>query len=147
MLKNCYLNDLRILDTETFVWSRLRVSGTPPNPRYGHTASISGPDIVFFGGWTFESGKRIDNATSGNTEYFTILNTNTMSWDLAEYKGKPPPCRYGHTVTSIGPHLLIFGKLIFYKNLLLLGGWEHTRSTNEVVVLRDLNLTNDPNKL
>ena len=47
MLKNCYLNDLRILDTETFVWSRLRVSGTPPNPRYGHTASISGPDIVF----------------------------------------------------------------------------------------------------
>ena len=120
MLKNCYLNDLRILDTETFVWSRLRVSGTPPNPRYGHTASISGPDIVFFGGWTYESGKRIDNSVSGNTEYFTILNTNTMSWDLAEYKGKAPPCRYGHTVTSIGPHLLIFGKLSTYKKVFII---------------------------
>ena len=74
MLRKCYLNDLRILDTETFVWSRLRVSGTPPNPRYGHSASISGPDIVFFGGWTHESGKRVDKRESGNTEYFTILN-------------------------------------------------------------------------
>ena len=53
---------------------------TPPNPRYGHTASISGPDIVFFGGWTYESGKRIDNSVSGNTEYFTILNTNTKNF-------------------------------------------------------------------
>jgi len=135
MLRKCYLNDLRILDTETFVWSRLRVSGTPPNPRYGHSASISGPDIVFFGGWTHESGKRIDKRESGNTEYFTILNTNTMSWNLAKYKGKAPLCRYGHTVTSIGPHLLIFG------------GWEYSRATCEVVVLRDLNLTNDPNKV
>jgi Rab9 effector protein with kelch motifs len=145
MLQKCYLNDLRILDTETFVWSRLRVSGTPPNPRYGHTASISGPDIVFFGGWTHESGKRLDKRDSGNTEYFTILNTNTMSWDMAQYKGKAPLCRYGHTVTSIGPHLLIFGTLppLFLPS----GGWEYSRATNEVVVLRDLNLTNDPNKV
>ncbi len=114
MLRQCYLNDLRILDNETFVWSRLRVSGTPPNPRYGHSASISGPDIVFFGGWTLESGKRLDKRESGNTEYFTILNTNTMSWDLATYKGKAPHCRYGHTITSIGPHLLIFGKQFLF---------------------------------
>ena len=57
-LRNCYLNDLRILDTETFVWSRLRVSGTPPLPRYGHTCNISGPDIIIFGGWSFKSGQR-----------------------------------------------------------------------------------------
>ena len=57
-LKSCYLNDLRILDTETFVWSRLRVSGTPPLPRYGHTCNISGPDIITFGGWTEKSGNR-----------------------------------------------------------------------------------------
>ena len=36
---------------------------------------------------------------------------------MAEYKGKAPPCRYGHTVTSIGPHLLIFGKISLLKNL------------------------------
>ena len=138
---------MRILDTETFVWSRLRVSGTPPNPRYGHSASISGPDIVFFGGWTLESGKRSNKRESGNTEYFTILNTNTMSWNMAEYKGKAPLCRYGHTVTSIGPHLLIFGNFIQFFIFILLGGWEFSRASNEVIVLRDLNLTNDPNKV
>ena len=47
-----------ILDTDTFTWSRLRVSGTPPNPRYSPSANISGPDIVFFGGWTNTSGDR-----------------------------------------------------------------------------------------
>jgi len=103
---------------------------------------------VFFGGWTLESGKRIDKRESGNTEYFTILNTNTMSWNLATYKGKAPHCRYGHTITSIGPHLLIFGKPFPPSKTinLRIGGWEYSRATNEVVVLRDLNLTNDPNK-
>lgn len=57
-LRECYLNDLRILDCENYVWSRLRVSGTPPLPRYGHTSNISGPDIIFFGGWAFNSGER-----------------------------------------------------------------------------------------
>lgn len=57
-LRNCYLNDLRILDTENFIWSRLRVSGTPPLPRYGHTSNISGSDIVVFGGWSVNSGAR-----------------------------------------------------------------------------------------
>ena len=57
-LKDCYLNDIRILDTENFNWTRLRISGHPPHPRYGHTANISGPDIVFFGGWTNRSGIR-----------------------------------------------------------------------------------------
>lgn len=57
-LRSCYLNDIRILDTEHFNWSRLRVSGTPPTPRYGHTANVSGADIVVFGGWSLNSGAR-----------------------------------------------------------------------------------------
>jgi len=47
------LNDVRIFDVNTYTWSRLRVSGTPPLPRYGHTANISGSDILFFGGWSY----------------------------------------------------------------------------------------------
>lgn len=57
-LRDCYYNDIRILDTETFNWTRLRISGQPPQPRYGHSANISGPDIVIFGGWTNKSGIR-----------------------------------------------------------------------------------------
>ena len=57
-LQEFYLNDVRVLDTETFVWSRLRVSGTPPQPRYGHSLDVSDSDIIMFGGWTQASGKR-----------------------------------------------------------------------------------------
>lgn len=57
-MTECYLNDLRILDTDNFIWSRLRVSGTPPLPRYGHTSNITGSDIVVFGGWATNSGAR-----------------------------------------------------------------------------------------
>jgi len=47
-----------VLDTETFVWSRLRVSGSPPEHRFDHTMDISGPDIIMFGGWTKTSGNK-----------------------------------------------------------------------------------------
>jgi len=129
-LRSSYLNDLRILDTETYVWSRLRVSGTPPLPRYGHTCNISGPDIVVFGGWNEKSGSREKEEKSdpSKTEYFMVLNTDAMTWEHGKYVGTPPLNRYGHTCTSIGPHLLVFG------------GWEYSRATNEVVVLRDLTL-------
>lgn len=48
-----------------------------------------------------------------------------MIWETGKYIGTPPMNRYGHTTTSYGPHMLIFG------------GWEQSRATNEVVVLRD----------
>jgi len=57
-LQQCYLNDIRVLDTETFVWSRLRVSGSPPEHRFDHTMDISGSDIIMFGGWTKTSGHK-----------------------------------------------------------------------------------------
>jgi host cell factor len=57
-LQECYLNDIRVLDTETFIWSRLRVSGSPPEHRADHTLDISGSDIILFGGWTKTSGAR-----------------------------------------------------------------------------------------
>lgn len=50
-------------------------------------------------------------------------------WEKGRFEGVPPLNRYGHTATSIGPHVLIFG------------GWEYNRATNEVVVLRDMNMS------
>ena len=121
MLKDCYLNDLKVLDTESMTWSRLRISGTPPVPSYGHSMNISAVDVVVFGGYApFKPG------TEKNCEYLTVLNTETMTWQKPQYKGVPPPPRQGHTCTLIETHLLIFG------------GWESTKAMNDVVVLRDL---------
>ena len=72
-LSTSYLNDIRVLDTEQLVWSRLRISGIPPDARYGHTFNISGSDIVLFGGWTNQSGDKKTHDTQkmqGNCEYF-----------------------------------------------------------------------------
>ena len=57
-LKDCYLNDMRLLDTEKMNWIRFSVSGTPPKPRLGHTINISGKNLIMFGGWDYESGLR-----------------------------------------------------------------------------------------
>ena len=57
-LQQSYLQDIRVLDTETLIWSRLRISGVPPDARYGHTLNISGSDIIMFGGWTQKSASR-----------------------------------------------------------------------------------------
>jgi hypothetical protein len=59
-----YLNDLRVLDTETLVWSRLRISGSPPDARYGHSLNISVSDILMFGGWTNTSGNKANHAAT-----------------------------------------------------------------------------------
>lgn len=53
-----------------------------------------------------------------------------MSWEKGVFEGTAPLSRYGHTSSSIGPHVLIFG------------GWEFNRATNEVVVLRDMSASN-----
>jgi len=45
-----------------------------------------------------------------------VLNTDAMTWEHGKYVGTPPLNRYGHTCTSIGPHLLIFGKENFLKD-------------------------------
>lgn len=46
-------NDLLMLDCETFEWTPLEPSGTPPDPRGGHNAQIFGNQefLMIFGGW------------------------------------------------------------------------------------------------
>lgn len=127
-LQDCYLNDIRVLDTETYVWSRLRVSGSPPEHRFGHTMDVSGSDIVMFGGWSKTSGARFKHEpTEEECDYFMVWSTDSMSWKRGKYLGNPPTSRFGHTATAIGPHLLIFG------------GWEYTKAQNEIIVLREVN--------
>lgn len=87
---------------------------------------VSGSDIILFGGWSKTSGARFKHEpTEESCDYFMIWSTDTMSWKRGKYIGNPPTCRFGHTSTAIGPHLLIFG------------GWEYTKAQNEIIVLRE----------
>lgn len=60
------MNDIRVLDTETFIWSRLRVSGQPPEPRFFCNLNVSDSDIIMFGGWSNKSGNKKNNEAIGD---------------------------------------------------------------------------------
>lgn len=51
-----------------------------------------------------------------------------MQWMKGYYEGWAPTCRYGHSATSIGAHLVIFG------------GWDQSKALNETIILNDLSL-------
>lgn len=130
LMKSCYLNDLRLLQTEKMLWVRLTISGQPPSPRFGHTLNISGSNLVVFGGWTHDSNTRVaqGKADDGCQGQFKILNVDKFVWEPYRFRKRLPQNRYGHTATSVGTHLVIFG------------GWELNRATNEVFILRNVDI-------
>lgn len=142
LMQNCYLSEMRILDVGRMIWSRLRTHGAPPPARFGHTLNISEEDVVVFGGWSGsvkDSNAKAANALKKVTEggsvdasgkeeevdYCVSLRTSDMRWTTCRFEGVPASRRYGHTCTSIGPHLIIFG------------GWDGGKPLNDLVVLRD----------
>jgi len=147
LLKNCYLNDIRVLDLGHMLWSRLRTHGSPPTGRYGHTLVLSDDDAVLFGGWSGSNKEaspgvmfslrdkmKADAANGDNAgreavqescDYCMTLRTKDMQWIQNKFVGVPATRRYGHTATSIGPHLIV------------IGGWDGGKPLNDVIVLRD----------
>jgi len=144
LLKNCYLNDMRVLDLGRMLWSRLRTHGAPPAGRYGHTLVLSDDDAVLFGGWSgagkdpsaavaFSLQDKVKDDGSGannkeeeqSSDYCMTLRTSDMTWVRNRYVGVPASKRYGHTATAIGPHLI------------MIGGWDGGKPLSDVIVLRD----------
>jgi len=151
LLKNCYSNDIRVLDLARMLWSRLRTHGSPPTGRFGHSLSLSEDDAVMFGGWSgtgnevapgvaFALKDKVKaNAQTGTDQeadetcdFCMTLRTSDMQWVRNKYIGQPPSRRYGHSTTAIGPHLIVFG------------GWDGGKPLNDVVVLRDRSVGQRP---
>jgi host cell factor len=131
LLQEAYLNDVRVLDVTTFVWSRMRTHGVPPTGRFAHTLTLSGEDLLVFGGWAGNrgAGGKQDAGTGtggGSTiDYCHVLGTVDMNWSRTRSNGVPPSDRYGHSMTMVGPHAIVFG------------GWDGGKPLNDLVVLRD----------
>jgi len=129
LLKNAYLNDIRVLDLRRMLWSRLRTHGVPPSGRFGHTLVLSEDDAVLIGGWSGsntlpqQTGK--DSSSEQTCDYCVTLRTADMTWVNNRYVGMPATRRYGHTATPIGPHIVVFG------------GFDGCKPLHDVIVLRD----------
>jgi len=144
LLQDCYLADMRVLDLGRMIWSRLRTHGTPPLARFGHTLALTEDDIVLFGGWSgvqkeasqgvlFSLRHKVkEDGTTGapkddeqTCDYCVALRTSDMRYTPCKFGGVPASRRYGHSATTIGPHLIIFG------------GWDGGKPLSDLIVLRD----------
>ncbi|XP_024970638.1 rab9 effector protein with kelch motifs isoform X1 [Cynara cardunculus var. scolymus] len=101
-----WLSDVFVLDTISLEWTELAVTGTLPPPRCGHTATMVEKRLLVYGGrggggpimgdlWALKGLIEEDNEAPG--------------WTQLKLPGQAPSSRCGHTVTSGGHYLLMFG--------------------------------------
>ena len=99
------LADIMVLDTEIFLWYPPAVSGKPPSPRAGHSASLIHQEgsalVVVFGG---VRGRKWQNSLH-------VLDTERWHWNQPRIAGIAPPARCYHsaTVANEGSCIVIFG--------------------------------------
>jgi len=104
-----YMNDLHVLDVNTFTWTKPATSGDPPSEREGHTAANFQKKVFIFGGtWVDEE----DNSIYLNDLH--VLDTNGDSnidarWSAPKTDGTPPIQREGHTASMVRDTMVIFG--------------------------------------
>ncbi|RLN43464.1 host cell factor isoform X1 [Panicum miliaceum] len=101
-----WLSDVYIMDTMSLEWTELAVIGSVPPARCGHSATMIEKRLLIFGGrggagpimgdlWALKGITGEDNETPG--------------WTQLKLPGQSPSPRCGHSVTSGGPYLLLFG--------------------------------------
>ncbi|XP_059665980.1 protein GLUTELIN PRECURSOR ACCUMULATION 3 isoform X3 [Cornus florida] len=101
-----WLSDVYILDTISLEWIELSVSGSLPPPRCGHSATMVEKRLLVYGGrggggpimgdlWALKGLVDEENETPG--------------WTQLKLPGQAPSPRCGHTITSGGHYLLLFG--------------------------------------
>ncbi|KAK4593173.1 hypothetical protein RGQ29_017352 [Quercus rubra] len=101
-----WLSDVYVLDTISLEWMELSVSGSLPPPRCGHTATMVEKRLLVYGGRG--GGGPIMGDLWGLKGLFEEEN-ETPGWTQLKLPGQAPSPRCGHTVTSGGHYLLLFG--------------------------------------
>ncbi|VVC45089.1 Kelch-type beta propeller,Kelch repeat type 1,Galactose oxidase, beta-propeller [Cinara cedri] len=94
-------NILYCFNIDTLEWSRPKVYGTIPMPKYGHSACIIQNKMYIFGGYTVDR-KNI-------TQDLYMLDFSTMTWSIVKTNGSPPSVREFHTATVIDNKMYIYG--------------------------------------
>lgn len=101
-----WLSDVYILDTISLEWTELSISGPVPPSRCGHTVTMVEKRLLVYGGrgaggqimgdlWALKGLIEEENETPG--------------WTQLKLPGQSPSPRCGHTMTSGGHYLLLFG--------------------------------------
>lgn len=80
-------------------WKKLTCGGEVPEPRWGHTSSQLGTNIIIIGG----TGSKLFND-------IYVYDTARNNWSKPEVRGTLPTPRLGHSTTTLPDgKLLVFG--------------------------------------
>lgn len=101
-----WLSDVYVLDTISLEWMELSVTGSLPPPRCGHTATMLEKRLLVYGG---RGGGGPIMADLWALKGLIDEELETPGWTQLKLPGQAPSARCGHTVTSGGHHLLLFG--------------------------------------
>jgi len=93
------LNDLFRFDFASSEWSQVRVNGTPPSPRGGHTAVVYGDSLYTFGG---KSGRSPFND-------LCTFDLETSTWEHVQLGSTAPSPRCAHVCIVYAESLFVFG--------------------------------------
>nr|KYP35271.1 RING finger protein B [Cajanus cajan] len=102
-----WLSDVYVLDTISLEWTELSVSGTLPHPRCGHTATMVEKRLLVYGGRG--GGGPIMGDLWALKGLIEEEENEAPGWTQLKLPGQAPSPRCGHTVTSGGHYLLMFG--------------------------------------
>ncbi|XP_034978098.1 leucine-zipper-like transcriptional regulator 1 isoform X4 [Zootoca vivipara] len=99
------LNDLLRFDVKDCSWCRAFTTGTPPAPRYHHSAVVYGSSMFVFGGYT---GDIYSNSNLKNKNDLFEYKLATGQWTEWKIEGRLPVARSAHGATVYSDKLWIF---------------------------------------
>lgn len=99
------LNDLLRFDVKEKSWGRAFATGTPPAPRYHHSAVVHGSSMFVFGGYT---GDIHSNSNLSNKNDLFEYRFQTAQWIEWRFIGVTPVPRSAHGAAVYDNKLWIF---------------------------------------
>lgn len=125
-----YLNDVKVLDTETLRWSQPSLSGKPPSPRMLHDACpIDASRLAVTGGWGTGGlqTKALSIASSSSSPSSLVV------LDLANKRWVAPRRDVKRRFPGLYSHKVVYGGSDGF--CLCFGGFDGKKPTNTLIVL------------
>ncbi|XP_041375577.1 kelch domain-containing protein 4-like [Gigantopelta aegis] len=116
-----YYNDVYAFNVESYTWTKLDVSGTPPLPRSGHVmaAMQDQPRVMVYGGYSKERLKKETDKGKTHTDMFILVpegrtkddpSPTKWRWQAVKQTGSCPSARCGLSLTvAPGNRAILFG--------------------------------------
>jgi len=110
-----WMNDLFMLDLNSYQWISPITTGNAPSPRDKMSCCAIGQNIYFFGGFgpqtstNSEEQEEEQSATFGWFNDFYVFNTETFQWTKCNLSGDVPTPRAAFGMCALNSKIFIFG--------------------------------------